>query len=462
MTVQSADEGMTTGSTTADFFRFVVPSVLGLLAISSAGIVDGIFVGNYVGATALAAVNLVVPLYSVFFGLCVMIMVGSGVVAGKAKGAGNRRQVSNIFTKSLIIITLYSVITASLAWFYAAELGVFLGATGDSLALAVEYIKTLSPFLLFMGITYSLSYFARVDNAPNYALIGLAITALTNIVLDAIFILHWGWGIGGAALASGCAYVVGAVFFFLRLFGKAAQIRLIKPYGSWLGLLRAAYNGLSELINEMSAGLLMFTINWVLIYEAGTTGVAAFTIVNYGLWLSTTIGYGIAEALGPLVSVNFGAAKPERIARFMVLAIGMSVLIGIAFVTVLLLYPQVLASAFLSGDESATLAMTLSIIRVIWPIFLFNGINITISGYFTGMHCATQSAVVALSRSLILPLTFILLFWRMFGLEGAFIALPTAEALTVVLSVILFWRARPAELVARDQQAVVARSSKAC
>jgi len=445
---------MTTGSTTADFFRFVVPSVLGLLAISSAGIVDGIFVGNYVGATALASVNLVVPLYSVFFGLCVMIMVGSGVVAGKAKGAGDVRQVSNIFTKSLTIITLYSVITASLAWFYAAELAVFLGASGDSLVLTTEYIQILSPFLLFMGMTYSLSYFARVDNAPNYALTGLVITALTNVVLDIVFIQYWGWGVGGAAFASGCAYVVGAVFFFVRLFGKAARIRLIKPYGSWLGLLRAAYNGLSELINEMSAGLLMFTINWLLISEVGTTGVAAFTIVNYGLWLSTTIAYGTAEALGPLVSVNFGAGKPERIARFMKLAVGLSVIIGIVFVTVLQRYPEQLAGVFISSDERATLIMTLSIIAVIWPVFLFNGINIAISGYFTGMHCATQSAVIALSRSLVLPLTFMLLFWKVFGFEAVFIAIPTAEAVTVVLSTVLFCRAKPAVVVARDRQAV--------
>ncbi len=462
MSVQCADESMTTRNTTTDFFRFAVPSVLGLLAISSAGIVDGIFVGNYVGATALASVNLVVPMFSVFFGLCVMIMVGSGVVAGKAKGAGDLRQTSNIFTKSLVIVTLYSLVATGLGWVYAAEVAAFLGAKGDSLALTTKYIRALTPFLWFMGITFSLSYFARIDGAPNYALAGLVITALTNVVLDALFIEHWGWGVVGAALASGCAYVVGAFFFSLRLFGKQTQIRLIKPYGSWFGLLRAAYNGLSELINEMSAGLLMFTINWILISEAGTTGVAAFTIVNYGLWLSITIGYGIAEALGSLVSVNFGAGKPERIVRFVVLAIGMNVIIGVVFVAVLQLYPQALASAFLSDDKSATLTMTLGIIGVIWPIFLFNGINITISGYFTGMHCATQSAAVALSRSLILPLAFILLFWRMFGLEGAFIALPIAEALTVVLSVILLCRARPARLVARDRQASTGLGTKAC
>ena len=462
MSVPYADEGMTTGSTTADFFRFVVPSVLGLLAISSAGVVDGIFVGNYVGATALASVNLVVPLFSVFFGLCVMIMVGSGVVAGKAKGTGDIRQASNIFTKSLITVTLYSVTTATLGWVYAGELAVFLGAAGDSLALTTEYIQTLAPFLLFMGLTYSLSFFARVDDAPNYALTGLVIIALTNVLLDTLLIKYLGWGVRGAALASGYAYMVGAFFFLFRLLRKQGQIRLIKPYGSWFGLLRAAYNGISEFINEMSAGLMMFIINWVLISEAGSTGVAAFTIANYCVWLISVIAYGTAEALGPLVSVNFGAGKPERIARFMTLAIAVSVTLGVGFVTVLQLYPEQLAGAFIGSNESETLSMTLGIIALIWPFFLFNGVNISISGYFTGMHCATQSAAIALSRSLVLPLAFILLFWKLFGLEGVFIALPTAEALTAVLSVVLFCRARPARLVARDQQASAGLNTRAC
>ncbi|WP_257283756.1 MATE family efflux transporter [Endozoicomonas sp. SESOKO1] len=450
MSVHTTDETMTTGSTTVDFFRFVVPSILGLVALSSAGIVDGIFVGNYVGATALAAVNLVVPLYSVFFGLCVMMLVGGAVVAGKALGEGDTRTASNIFTKSLTVVVIFALIVASLAWYFAGNIAAFVGAEGEALPLTTEYIRIISPFMFFMGLAYALSYFSRVDDAPNYALFGLVLTAFTNIVLDALFIKVWGWGISGAAFASGIAYTVGTAFLMVRFFGRQARIRLIKPYGSWFELFRAAYNGFSEFINEMSGGLIMFVINWILMIEAGTTGVAAFTIVNYILWLSIMMAYGTAEALGPLVSVNFGARKPERIANFMRLAVGLAVLLGITFATALLVYPEALASVFIQSDEVATLALTLSIIAVIWPAFLFNGINITLSGYFTGMHAATQSALIAMSRSLVLPLVLIILFWKTLGLEGAFLALPVAEILTFALSVVLFYRATPGVMVGKD------------
>ncbi|MTI16122.1 MATE family efflux transporter [Rhodobacteraceae bacterium RKSG542] len=458
MTVQVAEERMLTGSTTLEFLRFVVPSVIGLLAVSSAGIVDGIFIGNYVGPIALAAINLVIPLYSLFFGLSVMMLVGGAVMAGKALGAGNTKRASNLFTKSTCVIVAYSLLVATLAFFYAENIAAFLGAQEHTLPLAVDYIRILAPFLFFMGVAYTLSYFSRIDNAPNYALAGLIIISLVNMVLDALFIGVWGWGIGGAALATGIANVLGAVFLFVRFFGKSARIRFIKPYGSWLELFRAAYNGLSEFINEMSGGLIMFVINWILMLEIGASGVAAFTIVNYILWLSIMIAYGTAEALGPLVSVNFGAKKPERIARFMKLAIGSTVVVGGVLVALLLMKPETLASAFIKSGDTRTLEMTLAIIAVIWPAFLFNGINITISGYFTGMHCATQSAIIALSRSLVLPLILILLFWKTFGVNGAFVALPVSEAVTFILSLVLFYKAKPTAVVGRDKEVFSAAS----
>lgn len=453
MSVQASEaQGMLSGSTTVNFIRFVVPSIFGLLAVSSAGVVDGIFVGNYVGPTALAAVNLVTPLYSLFFGLCVMMMVGGVVVAGKALGKGDARQASNIFTKSFLVILSYALISAGLTHFFAEEVARLLGAKEEVLPLTTEYIRVVGPFLFFMAPAYVLSGFARVDDAPNFALLGLALVAFCNMALDALFIKAWGWGISGAAYATGISYVLGAMLFVGRLLSSHARVRLIRPYGSWLELFRSAYNGLSEFINEISAGLVMFVINWILMVEAGAAGVAAFTIVNYIIWLSIMIAYGTAEGLSPLISVNFGAGQHARIVRFLRLAVATSVVCGVLLASLMLLMPEAIAGAFVSEDATETLTMTLGIIAVIWPLFLFNGINIAISAYFTGMHAAAQSAAIAISRSLVLPLLLIILFWQWYGMSGVFVALPVAEVLAFALGVVLYRRARPERLVAVDQQ----------
>lgn len=444
------DAAMINGKPWVDFIRFVIPSILGLVAVSSAGVVDGLFVGNYVGAAALAAVNLVMPVYSLFFGLCVMMLVGGAVIAGKYLGRNEHQQASNIFTKSMIVVMTYAVVLGALGFLFAEPIAEALGAQQETLPLTALYIKIISPFMPFMGLGYALSYFARVDDAPTFSLVGLLIAAVVNVILDALFIGAWGWGIEGAAFASGIGYTLSSLFLMTHFLGKNARIKVIKPFGEWSELFRAAYNGFSEFINEMSGGLMMFVINWILMIEAGTTGVAAFTIVNYILWLSIMVGYGTAEALGPLISVNFGARKPERIAKFVKLGVGLTCAIGVAFAVMLLTIPEVLASAFINSSETQTLNMTLMIISVIWPAFLFNGINICLSGYFTGMHAGTQSAMIAMSRSLVCPLVLIILFWKAFGLDGAFIAIPMAEAITFVLSIALFYKATPRLLIAKD------------
>ena len=452
------EQKMVSGKPTLEFIRFVVPSVAGLLSVQSAAIIDGLFVGNYVGSTALAAVNLAMPLFSLFFGICIMLLVGSAVIAGKALGEGDARQASNIFTKSMCVVAIAALLTTFFSRYYTESIAQFLGATGEVLPIVISYIRTLSPFLLFMGVTFSLAYFAKVDNAPNHALAGFIIAAVANIALDYFFIKVMAWGVAGAAMATGLAYVFSSCFLVARLFmSRKARIRLIMPYGQWRELLRAAYNGFSEFVNEMSGALVMFATNWILMLEIGTDGVAAFTIVNYTIWLSTMVSYGISETLSPLVSVNFGARKPERIHQFVRLGIISSTVFGLLIVLVLQIWPTTIATAFINGsDGGQTLSVTLTIISIIWPMFLFNGLSITLSGYFTGMHCAKESAMIAISRSLVLPLGLMLVLWKIFGVNGAFRALPVAETLTCALSMFLYYRTQPGQLIEQDSEIPVA------
>lgn len=446
-----SDERMLSGNVTGNFFRFTIPSILGLLAVSSAGVVDGMFVGNYVGSAALAAVNLVTPLYSLFFGICVMVMVGGVVGAGKSFGAGDLRQSCNIFTKSLIIVMIYAIVITASVMIFAEDVARMLGAKDVLLPLTRDYIRIVSAFLFFMGMSYGLSYFARVDDAPNFSLFGLIATAILNILLDVLFIAVLEWGIVGAAYATGLAYVGGLIIFGVRLFTRHARIRLIIPYGSWWDMLRSAYNGFSEFVNEISGGLIVFVINWILVIEIGAIGVAGFTIINYTFWISLMIGYGIAEGLGPLISVNFGAGQSDRIRQFVRLALATAIATGMLISAGLLIYPDVIVTAFITADETETIALTLAMIALLWPTFLINGVNIAFSGYFTGMHAATNSAIIAVSRSLVLPVILFVIFWQMLGMPLAFVAFPISEALALLLCLVLYYRAQPDRLVAKDQ-----------
>ncbi|KZL12647.1 Multidrug export protein MepA [Pseudovibrio axinellae] len=447
MSVVSAEEQMITGRPAKEFTRFAVPAVLGLISIASASIVDGIFVGNYVGSTALAAISLITPMFSLFFGVVVMLTVGAAVIAGKFIGERRYADASNIFTKALISVVGVSTLFALLLIVFTPTVAKALGANAETAELVEVYIRTVAWFFPGLSLAVSMSHFLRVDGRPNFSLASLVLITLVNIILDALMIGYWGWGVWGAALATGIASQVGMVFMLFHFFKKDAKLKPIRPFGSWKVMQTAAYNGFSEFINDSSAGLVAFLCNWILITEIGAQGVAAFTIVSYLFFTGIMIFYGVGEGLGPLVSVNYGARKPRRIFQFLKIGVGTNVAIGLCLAALLILEPVMLASAFLESGEQATIDMTVQIIAVIWPVFLFSGANIAFSGYFTGMHCATQSALIAVSRSLALPLLLIVGLWQVTGPMSVFYALPIAEALTMVLTIALFLKKKPHSIV---------------
>ncbi len=450
MSVAMANEQMTKGQPAKEFFRFAVPAVLGMISIASASIVDGIFVGNFVGATALAAMSLITPMFALYFGVVVMLTVGAVVIAGKYIGEKRERDASNIFMKALVSVMAFSVVFAVVLLTFTPTAAWMLGANAETSEMVETYIFTVAWFLPGLSLAIVLSHFVRVDGRPNFSLAGMVMITVVNIVLDGWMIGYLGWGIWGAALATGLASQAGMLFLFLHFASKRARLWFMRPFGSWRVMYTAAYNGLSEFINESSGGVVVFLFNWILITEIGAQGVAAFTIVSYLFFTGIMVFYGVGEGLGPLVSVNFGARKPRRIYQFLSLGVGTNFVAGLLLACLLIFQPMWLASAFVGDADQATVQLTIEIIGVIWPVFLFNGTNIAFSGYFTGMHCATQSALIAVSRSLVMPLLLIAVLWFMIGPMSAFYALPVAEALTLLMTLMMFSQKKP-HLILRGQ-----------
>lgn len=445
--VTEQEHRMLNGGMTTEFARFVFPSVFGMIAISSASVIDGIFIGNFVGPTALASVILVMPLLAFTFGILIMISLGGAVVSGKFLGEGNIREASNMFSKagllSVFVLTFLAVITLIVP----GKIVVALGARGETIAMSAQYAWVIAWFFPAFALAVLFSQFARVDGRPNISFLGMISITIVNIVLDFVMVAWLGWGLVGAALATGLAYLTGALIPLIHFLGPRAKLEMIRPYGSWIVLVRSTLNGFSEFLNETSSGLVLLLFNWILISQIGAAGVASFAVVDYIIYFGIVIFYGVAEGVVPLISVNFGGRKPDRIFRFMILGIGFNTLIGAALVALLLIWPEKLIGIFLQDVELEIKTLAISIIGIIWPIFIFSGANIAISAYFTGMHCALQSSAIAIVRSLILPVGLILLFWNWFGIMGTFYAVPVAEGLTLILSVFLLYSMPPRKIM---------------
>lgn len=449
MSTVSTEVHMIKGPPLKQFARFVLPSVVGMLAYSTAGVVDGIFVGKFVGTDALASVNLTMPLMTLVYGVLFMLATGASVIAGEFIGQGQIDKASDIFVKTGIVMIGLMCVLTPITLLFATPFAMALGAQGETIAMSVEYMWVFAWFFPILSVAILLNQFVRVDGRPSLVFFGMIGITVTNIVLDFLLIGLLGWGLFGAALATGLAYLAGTIVMLFHFAGSQAKLQFLRPTGSWALLPRAVFNGFSEFLNETSAGLVMLLFNWILMSQAGASGVAAFSIVNYAMFVGVLLFYGVGDGIAPLISVNYGARKPRRLYRFLSLGIAFNLLGGVLIVAVLLIWSNEIVGVFLEPGEIDTRLLAVGIIGCIWPMFLFSGANIAFSAYFTGMQCAAQSAMIATARSLALPVGLILLFWKLFGLMGVFYALPVAEMLTFALSITLFRMRRPEKVIRR-------------
>ncbi|MBE0496320.1 MAG: MATE family efflux transporter [Campylobacterales bacterium] len=428
------------------FFQYSIPSVLGMLAISSASIVDGFFIGNYVGDSGLAAINISLPIFSFLFGFALMLAIGSSVVSGKLIGEGKTNDASIVFSKAIATITLFSFTLCTVLFLNIETLLHLFGADENLTKIAIEYLSVMLLFIPFLMIGVVLDYFVRVDNRPRLAFVALLSSAVINFFLDWLMIVYLEKGIFGAALATGISQLALLFILLPHFFSKKATLKFVKPSGGYAQIVKAAYNGASEFVNEISVGITTLIFNYVMIKNFGIEGIAAFAVINYLLLIGIMISFGISDSLQPIISKNFGAKEHKRIEEFLHLAFMTTSVVGLVMILLLLFMPDTLANIFLEEGNSATRQIVLSFAAFIWIAFLFNGRNLVISAYLTAIHKPLISMIIALSRSFVFPVLFIVTLPFVFGKNGILMAIPMAEAVTFVIAMGLFRKFKPRNL----------------
>lgn len=398
------------------------------------------------GDSGLAAINISLPIFSFLFGFALMLAIGSSVVAGKLIGEGDSKNASLIFSKTIVCITLFSFLTSSVLFLNIETLLHLFGADEKLAKMAMEYLSVMLIFIPFLMIGVVLDYFVRVDNRPNLAFIALLFSALINVLLDWFMIVYLQKGIFGAALATGISQLALLFILLPHFFSQKATIRFVKPSGSYTQILKATYNGASEFVNEISIGISTLIFNYVMIKNFGMEGIAAFTVINYLLLIGIMISFGISDSLQPIISKNFGAKEHKRIEAFLQLAFRATSLVGVVMILLLLFVPETLANIFLEDSNDKTKQIVLSFSAFIWIAFLFNGRNLVISAYLTAIHKPLASMMIALSRSFIFPVLFIVTLPFLFDKNGILIAIPMAEVVTFVIAMSLFRKFSPKNL----------------
>ncbi len=417
---------------TPRLLRFAAPSVIMMIFTSIYGVVDGFFVSNYVGKTPFAAVNFIMPLLMIFGCVGFMFGTGGGALISKTLGEKNEKRANELFSLIVYASLAVGVLLAVLGVIFIRPLAVLLGAEGEMLDACVVYGRINLIALPFYILQYEFQCLFATAGKPKLGLFVTAAAGVTNMVLDALFVAVFPWGVAGAAVATALSQAVGGIvplFYFARKNTstlKLGRCRLDLP-----ALGKVCTNGSSELMSNISMSLVGMLYNAQLMAYAGEDGVAAYGVLMYVSMIFQAIFIGYAVGTAPVVGYHYGAenrAELHGILRRSMILISVTALFMFA-AGELCAYP--LSLLFVGYDEEL-LAITSHAFSVFSFSFLLSGFSIYGSSFFTALNDGLTSALISFLRTLVFQVAAVLLFPILFGLDGIWFSIVAAEIMSVL------------------------------
>lgn len=415
--------------------QFVLPSIIMMIFTSIYGVIDGLFVSNFVGKTAFAAINLIMPLLMGLSALGFMIGTGGSAIVSKALGEGKRELANQYFSMLVYVSVLGGIILAVSGMFLLRPIAILLGATGELVELCVLYGRILLVSLTAFLLQNVFQSFFVTAEKPQLGLKVTVAAGLANIVLDYLFIAVFHWGITGAAVATAISEFIGGlfpIFYFSRR--NESLLRLVKARLDIRALGRTCANGSSELMTNLSLSVVNSLYNLQLISIAGENGVAAYGTIMYVnfIFIAIFLGYSIGSA--PIIGYHYGAGNQGELKNLLRMSLSMVGVCGV----VLMLLAEVLAAPLADifvGYDSALASMTCHGFRLYAVSFLINGFNIFGSAFFTALSNGIVSATISFLRTLVFQVAVVLTLPLVLGIDGIWLAVAVAEALTLAITV---------------------------
>ena len=399
-------------------------------------VVDGLFVSNFVGKTALAAINFVFPVLVILSTFGYMFGTGGSALVAKTMGEGKNEKANRLFLLFVYISFVVGVIFEILGFFLLRPLMCFLGAKGEMLNQAVLYGNILLVTMPMWNLQFLFQIFFVTAERPKLGLYVTLIAGCTNMVLDAFFVAVFKWGLVGAACATAISQFIGGVIPLFYFFGKnTSRLRLGKTEFDLKATLKGASNGLSEFVNGVSSSFVGILYNVQLLKYAGENGVAAYSIMMYVCFVFIGIFFGFANGSAPIVGYHYGAQNHDEMKNLRKKIIAFNIVTSLIMLCLSEILSAPLSKVF-AGYDKDLYAMTLHGFRIYAVSFLFSGLAIFGSSFFTALNNGPISATIAFLRTIVFQVICVFLFPVFWGLDGIWISVVAAEALAAGVSVL--------------------------
>lgn len=422
-------------------FRFTFPSIIMMVFTSIYGVVDGFFVSNFVGKTPFAAVNFIMPVLMILGSIGFMFGAGGSALVSKTMGEGSPDRAQSLFSLFVYSTIFCGVIVAIVSFIFLRPIAVLLGAEGDMLEGCVTYGRILLVSLPCYMLQFEFQSFFITAGKPQ---LGLAVTILcgvANMVLDAMFMAVFSWGLVGAALATAVSQVLGGIipiFYFGRK--NSSQLRLTKTKIDGRAILKACTNGSSELMSNISMSIVSMLYNVQLMRYAGENGIAAYGVLMYVNMIFLAIFIGYSTGVAPIIGYHYGAKNDSELKGLLRKSYIVIGIFAVAMFALAELLAKPLAGIFVGYDQEL-MDLTQRAFMIYSFSFLFSGIAIFGSSFFTALNDGLTSALISFLRSLVFQVAAVLILPIFLQIDGIWFSVVLAEIVAAAMT-LLFIRVK--------------------
>ena len=422
--------------------RFTFPTVIMMVFISVYGVVDGFFVSNYAGKTAFAAINLIMPFVMVLGGMGFMIGTGGTALVSKVMGEGDPERANRLFSEMISFTVIFGAVLSAVGVAVMRPVSVLLGATPEMIDDCVLYGRIVVGFTAaFMLQNVFQSFFIAAEK-PKLGLAATVAAGLTNMVLDALFVGGFNWGIAGAAVATGISQCVGSIFPLIYFAAQnKSRLRLSFAMPEIKPVLASCANGSSELMSNISASIVGMLYNFQLMRLLGEDGVSAYGVMMYVQFIFTAVFFGFSTGSAPIISYHFGADNPSEVKNMLVKSVVFMEAAGAVLTAAAIAMSPLLADIFVGYDVQLK-ELTEHAFRIYCLHFVLAGFNIFASSFFTALNNGAVSAAISFIRTLVFQVAAVLLLPLVLGENGIWCSVLVADAGATVLSVIFLYKKR--------------------
>lgn len=421
--------------TYARLFRFVLPSIVMMVFTSIYGVVDGLFVSNFAGKTAFASINLIMPFLIILGAMGFMLGTGGTALVSRVLGEGDKEHANKYFSMITLFGILLGVILTVVGVLAMRPMAILLGATEAMVDDCMLYGRIVVCFLTSFMLQNMFQSFLIAAERPKFGLLITLAAGVTNMVLDALFVGVFRWGIAGAAIATGISQTVGGVVPLMYfLFSKSSPLRLRWTEFEAQPLLRSCANGSSELMSNISGSLIGMLYNAQLMRFLGEDGVATYGVLMYVQFIFVAIDIGYSIGCAPIISYHYGARNHPELRNLLTKGLKVMGILGIVMTIAAISLSGTLANIFV-GYDATLCELARHAFHLFSFAFLLAGFNIFLSSFFTALNNGGVSAAISFLRTLVFQAASVILLPMALDVDGLWWAASAAEALAFVVSI---------------------------